>query len=113
MLYIVLYKLLIFCNARSFSCLIGAKVWYGDVNFGIAPQHFYQLNNLHAPVGRQLMPLCYYLLSCKSTYMYKEMFKSMKEIAKERPLEIKQGSFRPDYESTTIEAVKTVSNRQN
>ena len=101
-------KLLIFCNARSFSCLIGAKVWYGDGTFGIAPQHFYQLYTLHAPVGGQLMPLCYCLLSSKSAYMYEEMFKSIKEIPEERSLEIKLESFRPDYERAAIEAVKTV-----
>ena len=85
-------------------------MWYGDGTFGIAPQHFYQLYNLYAPVGRQLMPLCYCLLSSKSAYMYKELFKYIKEIGEELSLEIKLESFRPDYERATIEAVKTVSN---
>ena len=44
-------KFLIFCNAHSFSFLIGAKVWYGEGTFGITPQHFYQLYTLHASVG--------------------------------------------------------------
>ena len=40
--------------------------------------------------------------------MYEEMFKSIKEVAEERGLDIKLESFRPDYERATIDAVKTV-----
>ena len=88
----------IFATAGTLSHLGRADIWYGDGNFLVYPNLFYQLYTIHAAVHGQIVPLVFSLLPSKSKRYYTFMWLQLKELMIQRGVSPNLKGFRSDLE---------------
>lgn len=78
-------RVLFFTTDQNLSLLAKADYWLVDGTFSTAPIQFNQLFSVHAPVGvddgRQVLPLAFFLLTCKSQEVYTHALELLSDTA--------------------------------
>ena len=95
-----------------------ALFWVMDGTFDVSPDLFYQLYNIHAPVGNafnsKVFPLVYILINGKPENLYIRVFQELSDlILKQYKLTITTKFIITDFEKAVINSTRTVFNLKN
>lgn len=103
-------RIMMFCTEENVNLLKAANFWICDGTFSSAPSDFSQLFSIHAPVGtgecRRVLPLVYFLLTCKSQEIYTLAFEALLDFAAARNVQLKPKFVLSDFEKAVINTVK-------